>query len=390
MKVAKQFIPVSQPWLTKDELREVWDAMQSGWVTLGPKTHQFEEAIQKYTGAKFAIGTNSCAAALHLAVAALELKPGDEVIVPAFTFAASINPILYEGATPVMVDSDEATFNIDPVAAKNAITRKTKAIIIVHYGGYPAAMDELLALARKHNITIIEDAAHALGASYNGKKIGNIGDISCFSFHAIKNITTGDGGMVTTNNEKFADIMTKKRLQGMSKEAWKRATKAGSWYYEIDMLGYKYNMNDIQAAMGVVQLKKLDNFISRREEIAQLYDEAFADIEELITPVNGSKKIKHARNLYPLRLRLEKLKIDRDEFIEKMRDANIGSNVYFIPLYRQPLYAKLLKVKQREFPIAEMLYNSLIDLPMYPKMKNLQVRQVIATVKEIVTAAALV
>lgn len=387
MKVVKKFIPVAAPWFTKDELREVWDSMQSGWVTLGPKTHQFEEAITKYTKAKFAIGTNSCAAALHLAVDSLGLKEGNEVIVPAYTFAATLNAVLYGKARPVLVDSDEETCNVGVEAIERAINRETKAIMVVHYGGYPCDMDAFLALAKKHKLYVIEDAAHALGTKYHGKMVGSIGDVTCFSFHPIKNITTGDGGMVTTNNEELADLIRRKRLAGMGKEAWKRAAKTGSWQYEITTLGYKYNMNDIQAAIGLVQLKKLEDFIKRREAIANMYNKAFQSIEQLITPVSGDKNIHHARNLYPLRIRPEMLRLSRDEIIEKLREHNIGTNVYFIPLYRQPYYKKLLGYTPRQFPIAEKLFASLINIPMFPKMTDTEVEYVANVISDVVQKA---
>lgn len=384
MKIRKKFIPVAAPWLTRAELNEVWDSMQSGWVTLGPKTHRFEEAIKDYTKAKFAIGTNSCAASLHLAIEALDLAEGDEVIVPAFTFAATLNAVLYSKATPILVDVDEATMNISVEAITKAITRKTKAIMVVHYAGYPADMDEIVALAKKHKIVVIEDAAHALGTKYHGKMVGNIGDITCYSFHPIKNITTGDGGMITTNDEALAEIMTRKRLAGMSKEAWKRATKAGSWYYEITTLGYKYNMNDIQAGIGIVQLKKLEDFIARRETIAQVYNKAFSNVKELVIPVSGDKTMRVARNLYALRVVPEMLHKNRDEIIELMREYNVGSNVYFIPLYHHPYYHKRLGYSPKDFPVCEKLYESVINIPLFPKMSDQDATYVAKTITTIV------
>lgn len=379
----KKYIHFAQPLFGTDEKKEVIKAMDSGWVTLGPGTKSFEEEFAEYTGAKYAVGLSSCTAALHLALIAAGVGSGDEVITTIFTFAASINPVLILGGKPVLVDIDEKTMNIDENLIEEKITKKTKVIMPMHYGGYPCNMDAIRKIAKKHKLIIIEDAATAIGASYKGKKIGNIGDMTCFSFHPIKNMSTGDGGMVTTNNKAYAERLMLLRLHGMSKEAWKRHTAAGSWKYDIVEPGFKYNMTDIQAALGRVQLKRLDGFIKTRKQYARIFDRELAKIPEITIPIH-SENSGTAYNLYTIRINTTNLNVSRDEIVELLKQEQIGVSVYYIPLYEFSYFQKNLKLKKKDFPNAEKVYQSMMSLPLYPKMNLKDVNRVINTLSDII------
>ncbi len=379
----KQYIHFAQPLFGKEEKKEILDALDSGWVTLGPRTKQFEENFAQYVGSKYAIGVSSCTAALHLSLIVSGIKQGDEVITAPFTFAATANVIIHVGATPVFVDIDPKTFQIDVSKIEQKITKKTKAIIPVHYGGQPVEMDKILELAKKYKLIVIEDAAHAVGTQYKGRRIGNIGDLTCFSFHPIKNISTGDGGMITTNNKAYAEELGRLRLHGMSKDAWKRHSALGSWQYDVSVPGFKYNMTDIQASLGIHQLKKLDSFIQKREEYAKLYDEALNKIPEITIPF-VMENIRHARNLYTILIDTEKLKISRNELVELLKKANIGVSVYFIPLHLFTLYKSRFGYKEGDFPITEAVYEKIISLPLYPKMTKTQIIYVIKTLSSLI------
>jgi dTDP-4-amino-4,6-dideoxygalactose transaminase len=379
----KKYIHFAQPLFGTEEKKEVIKAMDSGWVTLGPGTKSFEEEFAKYTGAKYAVGLSSCTAALHLALIAAGVGPGDEVITTIFTFAASINPVLILGGKPVLVDIDEKTMNIDENLIEEKITKKTKVIMPMHYGGYPCNMDAIRKIAKKHKLIIIEDAATAIGASYKGKKIGNIGDMTCFSFHPIKNMSTGDGGMVTTNNQSYAERLMLLRLHGMSKEAWKRHTAAGSWKYDIVEPGFKYNMTDIQAALGRVQLKRLDGFVKTRKQYAKIFDRELAKIPEITIPVH-SENSGTAYNLYTIKIDTTNLTVSRDEIVELLKQEQIGVSVYYIPLYEFSYFQKNLKLKKKDFPNAEKVYQSMMSLPLYPKMNLKDVNRVINTLSDII------
>lgn len=382
--MAKKFIPFSQPSIGKEERREVMDTLKSGWLTTGPKTKEFEDAFKRYIGCRYAVALNSCTGALHLSLVASGIGRGDRVITTPFTFIATANVILHLGALPIFVDIDPKTFNIDPEGVERCLKkRKVKAIIPVHYGGQPCDMDRILRIAKRYGLIVIEDAAHALGAEYKNRKIGNIGDVTCFSFYATKNLVTGEGGMATTNNKKVADRIRVYSLHGMSKDAWMRYTEKGSWYYEIIYPGFKYNMMDIQASLGLHQLRRFNQFQKRREEIADSYNKAFQDMEEIKTPYveNG---VKHAWHLYVLKLKKEKLNIDRDQFIEELKREGIGVSVHFIPVHLHPWYRKNFGFKRGDFPVAEDAYERVVSLPIYPKMKDRDVERVIRTVKRII------
>jgi len=382
----RDYIHFAQPLFGKEEKKELLEALDSGWVTLGPRTKQFEEDFAKYVGAKFAVGVTSCTAALHLSLLAAGVGINDEVITTIFTFSATANTIIHTGATPVFVDIDPLTFNIDPAEIEKKVNKKTKAIVVMHYGGQSCDMDAIMKIAKKHKLVVIEDAATAVGTEYKEKRIGGIADMTCFSFHPIKNMSTGDGGMVTTNNEKYAERISILRLHGMSKDAWKRHSAAGSWKYDIVEPGFKYNMMDIQAALGIQQLKKLDTFIEIREKYASMYDTALAKIPEITLPYVAEYG-KHARDLYTIRIDTKKLKLTRDQIVDELKKMQIGVSVYYIPLYEFSYFKKEWKLKSSDFPVADGIYQNMLSLPLYPKMKPVDVKYVIKTLTDIISSA---
>ena len=372
-----------KPYITEDEIFEVLDSLRSGWLTMGPKTIDFEEKFNKYIGSKNAVSMNSCTACLHIALKTIGLNEGDEVIVPTITFTATAEVITYFNARPVLVDIDKETCNIDVSKIEEKITKRTRAIIPVHYSGHPCDMDEILDIAKRYNLLVIEDAAHAIPAWYKNRKIGTIGDITCFSFYATKALTTGEGGMATTENDAWADKMEILRLHGISKDAWKRYTNEGSWYYEVVDAGYKYNMTDIQAALGIAQLKKIDWMWRRRKEIADKYTEAFKSLNEVTTPYVKAER-ESAWHLYVLKLNHAMLKIERNQFIEELKNRGIMTSVHFIPLYRHPYYKNTFKYDLQDFPASESIYKRIISLPIYPSMTNEDVERVEESVEDVI------
>ncbi len=378
------FIPFACADLNEDEVAAVAEALASGWLTTGPKCAELEAAFRAYTGAAHALAVNSCTAAMHLALAALGVGPGDEVITTPLTFCATVNVILQTGATPVLADVGE-DLNLDPARVEALITPRTKAILPVHYGGLPCRMDAIWALAERHGLKVIEDAAHAAGAEYRGRKIGaGLSDAVCFSFYANKNMTTGEGGILTTPSSELADKMRVLALHGMSRDAWNRYGEGGSWYYEVVECGFKYNLSDILAAIGLVQLRKLDRMNARRAEIARRYSEAFGTLEEVELPADREDS-KHAWHLYALRLRLDKLDIGRAEFIEKLRERGIGCSVHFIPIPLHPYYRRTLPLRDPcERALAE--YPRLVSLPLHSRLSDGHAERVIEAVRETVAA----
>ena len=378
-----KFIPFHKPYLTDDEINEVIDALKSGWWTTGPKAVRFENEFNSYIGSRFSVAVSSWTAAAHLALEAINLKPGDEVIVPSFTFTACAEIVCYFKAKPVIVDVQRDTYNIDPKEIEKAITKNTKVIIPVHYGGQPCDMDEILDIARKNNLYIIEDAAHALPSFYKGKIIGTLGDVTCFSFYATKTLATGEGGMICTDNEEVAKRCSIMRLHGINSDAWKRYSEEGAWYYEVIAPGYKYNFTDIQAALGLAQLKKINELQAKRKEIFDLYNEGFEDNEFI-----RLYKIKEDRvssyHLYPIELNINRLKVSRSRFIEELKERGIGASVHFIPLYRHPYYQKTFNLKPENYPVSEKIYKGIITLPIWPGMKISQIKQVIDNVNSLI------
>lgn len=374
MHASPQFFPLAKPVLGREEERAVVDALRSGWITLGPKTAEFEALFAAYVGSKYAIAVNSATAALHLSLFDLGMSDGDEVIIPAFTFAATANTVIHSRGTPVPVDIDPSTFCIDPDAIRAKITKRTRAIIPVHYAGHPANMGEIRAIAAEHSLAVIEDAATAVGTEYHGKKIGISRDYVCFSFHPIKNMTTGDGGMITTDDPKKAERLTFLRLQGMNKLAWKRFEKGGSWMYEIVAPGFKYNMTDISAAMGMVQLRKLDAFNKRRAMLVKLY-------KKLLLPLGlefqkNDIDIYHSNNLFALLLPVSMEK-KRDAVIDYLKEKGVGANVYYIPLHFHPFYRNTYGWKEGDFPVTESVFRRLINLPLYPSLTQANIRTIV-------------
>jgi perosamine synthetase len=362
-------IPFHKPYITEDEISGVLNALRSGWITMGPTTVEFEERFKEYIGSRNAVSMNSCTACLHLALKTIGLKEGDEVIVPAVTFTATAEVITYFNAIPVVADVEKETCNVDINEIEKKITKRTKAIIPVHYAGQPCDMDEILHIAKAYKLFVIEDAAHAIPASYKNKKIGTLGDMTCFSFYATKPLTTGEGGMVTTENDEWADKLRILRLHGISKDAWRRYTNEGSWYYEVVDAGYKYNTTDIQASLGLAQLRKVDWMCKQRTEITEKYSEAFQSLPEVILPSLKNDR-KSAWHLYVIKLNLEMLKIGRNQFIEELKEKGIVTSVHFIPLYRQPYYRDVFGYDAKEFPVSEWIYERIVSLPVYPGMSS--------------------
>ncbi len=384
------FLPFSRPSIGQEEIAEVVDSLTSGWVTTGPKTKRFEEQFSEYVGSRNSIAVNSCTAGLHVALAALGIGPGDEVIVPTLTFCATANVVVHLGARPVLVDIDHGC-NVTPAAIERAITGRTRAVVPVHYGGQACDLEAIYALASRHGLAVVEDAAHAVGASYHGHRIGadalppaGLQHATAFSFYATKNMTTGEGGMITTADDELAARMRLLSLHGMSRDAWKRYTSAGSWHYDVVAAGYKDNMTDIQAAMGIHQLRKLDGFIVARQRYARMYDDAFAAIPEVGIPIAHPDRT-HIYHLYAIRLGLERLRIDRAQFIEELRALNIGASVHFIPVHRHPFYMETFGYRAGDLPVADSIYERIVSLPLFPAMTEDDVRDVTQAVAEVIS-----
>jgi perosamine synthetase len=379
-------IPFHRPSIGQEEFQAVREVLESRWLTTGPVTQQFEREFAAFVGCKYAVAVNSCTAALHLALDAAGITAGDEVLVPSYTFAATAEVVVYLGARPVLCDSLSGGFNIDPADAARRITAKTRAIIAVHIAGEPCDLQALSRLAKRHSIHLIEDAAHALPASYAGRRIGSISELTAFSFYATKTITTGEGGMLTTNDQAYARRASLMRLHGISGDAWKRYTNEGSWYYEVVEAGFKANMPDILAALGVAQLKKIDLFHRRRQEIADTYLRKLAGIQELELPPTGDAKSTHSWHLFILRLRSEALAIGRGELVNQLKREGIGTSVHFIPLHLHPYYRDHYGYSAGDLPCAEDAYSRCISLPIYPDMSDMEVKRVVASVEKIVHA----
>lgn len=378
----KKYLTFGAPDIGREEIREVADTIRSGWISTGPKVAKFEDMMATYLKCRYAKAVNSCTAALHLALIAAGIGKGDEVITTPLTFSATANVILHVGATPVFVDVDQVTGNIDPTEIEKHITQKTKAIIPVHLYGRPCRMDAIMALAKRHRLVVIEDAAHAFGASFQGKKIGTIGDASCFSFYVTKNLVTGEGGMVTTNKTSWARTIEMYALHGMSRGAWRRYSDAGYSHYLIEVPGYKYNMMDIQAAMGIVQLRKFPEMQRQRAIIWKKYLEAFADLP-LILPAPAEPDTVHAQHLFTVLVDLSKVRVCRDDMLQALHKENIGVGVHFVSLHVHPYYKKRFGFKKHDFPNA--LYHSerTISLPLSSRLTNRDVEDVIAAVRKV-------
>ncbi|MGH7721174.1 MAG: DegT/DnrJ/EryC1/StrS family aminotransferase [Gemmatimonadaceae bacterium] len=375
-----EFLPFSPPSISEEEINEVADTLRSPWITTGPKTRRFETEFAAHLHAPGALAVNSCTAALHTVLAALGIGPGDEVITTPMTFSASVNVIEHVGARPVLVDVEPDTLNIDPRLVERAITSRTRAVLPVHYAGHPADLDALRSLTAR--MELIEDAAHALPARYKGRHIGSGSNPVAFSFYATKNLTTGEGGMLTADPALLerARVIS---LHGMSRDAWNRYDQHGSWYYEVLTPGFKYNMTDIQAALGLVQLRRLASFQERRREVVAQYQAAFLAEEALETPVERAH-VEHAWHLYILRIRPEALRIERDRFIQELADRRIGTSVHFIPIHLHPYYRDKYGYEPHTYPVAYENYQRLISLPLHPGLSEQAVADVIEAVLDVV------
>jgi dTDP-4-amino-4,6-dideoxygalactose transaminase len=381
-------IPFHRPAIGPEEEREVIDTLRSGWITTGPKAKRLEADFAAYVGARNALAVSHCTGALHLALFALGIGPGDEIVTTPFTFTATAEVMGYLGARPVFVDIEADTFNIDPDAIESALMsgrhRKVKAIMPVHFAGQACDMDRIGALARRHQLRIVEDAAHAVGSErlIEGRgmvKVGTIGDLSCFSFYATKNITSAECGMITTEDDALAAKIAVASLHGMDRDAWKRYDSSGSWFYEIHDTGFKYNLSDVHAAIGVAQLKRADELMRRRQIIAQAYNEAFLNDPALEIPVTEAGVV-HAWHLYVMRLRLQALNVGRNRFVEALREHGVGTSVHCIPLNTMAFYQQRYGYRAGDFPVAEGVYSRCLSLPIFPAMSDEDVAYVIESV----------
>ena len=360
-------IPFHKPYITDDEISAVTTCLRNGWLTMGAKTFEFEERFASAAGGKYAVAVNSGTAALHLALCSIDLKAGDEVIVPAMTFVATSEVVRYFGAKPVLVDIEYDTHLMDAAKIQEKINSKTKAIIPVHYAGQPCDMDEIIKIAKKNNLIVIEDAAHAFPAFYKGRPIGSIGHITCFSFYATKTITTGEGGMAVTDNREWADKMRILRLHGISKDAWNRYAKNGSWKYDVTADGFKYNITDIASAIGLAQLDKIDFLTAERYRLSAYYNELFENKKQF-APYKIAEDRKSAWHLYPLKIIPENSKATRDELAEELKKRGIMTSVHFIPLYHFSAYSSTGTAA--DYPVCETVFNQTISLPLYAGMKD--------------------
>ena len=378
-----KFIPYGRQFIDKDDIQSVEEVLRSNWLTTGPMVEFFEKEFTKYTNSKYAVALSSGTAALHAAMYAIGIESGDEVIVPPMTFLATANSVVYQGGRPVFSDIEPDTLLIDPSLIEEKITPQTKAVAVVDYAGQPCDYDALREIADRHNLFLVGDSCHALGSSYKGSCVGNIADMTAFSFHPVKHITTGEGGMVSTNNLEFANRMRAFRNHGIDIDHKQRSDK-GTWFYEMVDLGYNYRITDIQCALGISQLKKIDGWIKRRQEIAHCYDDAFLDCKE-IKSLSVRSDVSHAYHLYVIRLNLDLLKSGRKEIFAELRSRGIGVNVHYIPVHLHPYYRKKFGTKSGLCPVAEDSYEEILSLPIFPTMSDGDVDRVVSEVMDVAT-----
>lgn len=379
--VRGEFLPYNQPELDEREVEALSAVVRSRWITRGPVTERFEAALSEYLGGVPVVALNSCTAGLHLGLLALGVGPGDEVITTPYTFAASVNVIEHVGARPVLVDVDPKTANLDFNQVVDHLSARTKAVLPVHFAGHPVDMEALTALREGYGISVLEDAAHALAAAWEGRLVGTFGNLTAFSFYATKNLATGEGGALVVPDPAMEARVRVLSLHGMSRNAWNRYTAAGSWAYAVEEAGFKYNMTDLQAALGLVQLEKLPAMQARRAAIAARYREGLRDLPVILPHVDP--RVSHAWHLYPLRLQLQALTVDRAEVIEALRALNIGTSVHFIPIHLHPYYQRRYGWRRGDFPVAEAFFDAEISLPLYPGMSDLDVDDVVAALRQI-------
>jgi dTDP-4-amino-4,6-dideoxygalactose transaminase len=377
-----QSVPFHVPSIGNEEILAVVETLESGWITTGPKVKRFEESFARHIGARHAIAVNSCTAALHLSLEAIGLKEGDEVLVPTLTFTATAEVVTYFKAKPVLVDVDPVHFNFSVEDAARKITGKTRCLIPVHFAGHPCDMDPILDLAKRNGLAVIEDAAHAIPAEYQGRKIGTLSQATAFSFYATKTLATGEGGMVTTDDDSLADRIRMMRLHGMSRDAWKRYRADGNWRYEILEAGYKYNLTDLQAALGLVQLARCEEMWRKRARIAERYTQAL-DSLPAFHALTAAPEVQHAWHLFVILVDPARLRIHRDQVIEELRERGIGTAVHFIPLHLHRYYQETWGYRPGDFPVADNYFDRCISLPIYPDMTDEEVAQVIEALDEI-------
>ncbi len=380
----KDFIIFGQPEIGNEEISEVVDSMKKGWLGTGPKTKKFEDDFAKYKSVKHSLALNSCTAGLHLSCLTLDLKPGDEVITTAMTFCATVNTIIHAGGKPVLVDIEPNSWNIDPDKIEEKITSKTKAIIPVHFAGRPCDMDKIISLAKKYSLMIIEDCAHAIESVYKGKKAGTIGDIGVFSFYATKNLAVGEGGMIISDNQSLISKLKISALHGMSKDAWSRFSDDGYKHYKVEMAGFKYNMPDMQAAIGIHQLKRIKEFSVKRERIWNLYLDEFKNLP-VDLPCEIEKNTKHAYHLFNICLDENKTKIKRDDFLNKMNENKIGVGVHYESIPMHPYYQKIFKWKPTDYPNALKFGNETVSIPISPRLNDNELDKIISVTKNILS-----
>lgn len=374
--IRDKYLPYGQQWIDDEDIQAVVRVLKSDYLTTGPKVQEFEQEVANFVGAKYAVAFSNGTAALHAACFAAGIREGDEVITTPITFAASANCVLYQGGKPVFADIDPRTYNIDANDVERKITAKTRAIIPVDYTGQAADLDSIIALAREHDLIVIEDAAHAIGTEYKGRRVGNISHMTEFSFHPVKHVTTGEGGVITTNNDEFYQRLLLFRSHGITRDAEMLTKKdQGSWYYEQLELGYNYRLTDIQCALGISQLRKIDQFIQRRRDLASKYNRYLSQIDGVITPYEAEFS-NSSWHLYVIQIELEKFKVGRKEIFEALKAENIGVNVHYIPVYYHPYYQKL-GYQKGLCPQAERLYERMITLPLFAKMTDHDVEDVV-------------
>lgn len=388
MKVDRErredFLVFGSPTIGEEEIEEVVATLRSGWLGFGPKTKRFEALFGQYVGSRYALAMNSGTAALHLALIAARVGPGDEVITTPMTFCSTANVIVHVGAKPVFVDIDRETMNIDPALIEPATTSRTKAVIPVHLAGRPCEMDAIMAVAERHGLVVIEDAAHAVGAEYGARRVGNIGHMTAFSFYVTKNLMTGEGGMLTTNGTEWAEKVDVLRLHGISKDAWKRYSASSYQHYETIYPGYKYNMTDLQASLGIHQLARIERWLARREEVWRRYDAAFKGLP-VVTPPAARPGTRHARHLYTILVDRDTAGCSRDDVLERLRGENIGAGVHFVSLHLQAYYRESFGYKEDEFPNARYVSERTLSLPLSPKLSDEDVEDVISAVRRVLT-----
>ena len=377
------FLPFAKPSLGEEEISELVDSLRSGWITTGPKTEKFMEEFRRYVGGRYASALSSATAGLHLAVLAHGIRRGDEVITTPMTFAATLNVVELAGATPVLADIDRRHLNIRVEEIERKITARTRAIIPVHYVGQPCDLDPILDLAKKHRLAVIEDAAHAAGAEYRGRRIGSFPTTSVFSFHPNKNITTGEGGMVVTSDEEVFEKVSLLKFHGMDRNAWKRFAKSGSPRYDIAMPGYKYNMMDIQAALGLHQLPRLEGFLAERARLAARYDELLSNLPGLILPQRVAYPIRHAWHLYTPLVDIDRLTISRDRFMEELKKRNIGTGLHYTAAHEFSYYRDRFGWKPEDFPEAHFVSERIVSLPFFPGLTDTDQDDAVLAIREV-------